>query len=164
MVREDGVARHREDAVTAFNRAWELIETEGRTRAQDREMLSAAFASRYLWDLAAGGDQEYAVGDWQIAHVAALLGLAELSLRFAGAALATAEENGWSDWRLASMLEGMARACAAAGDAAGRDRHAALAREVLATVDDAHDRELIAGQLDSIPGVGRAGGDAGGAR
>jgi hypothetical protein len=53
------------------------------------------------------------------------------------------------------MLEGMARACAAIDDTPGRDQYAAEARRVLATLEDSNDRELIAAQLASIPGVQR---------
>jgi hypothetical protein len=140
----------RRAAVDAFNEAWALIDLRERTEADDRALLAAAFASRYHWERV-GGDEERAIGDWQIAHAASLMGLPDLALRFAVSALATVEANGWTDWRLASMYEGMARAHAAAGDAAERDRYAALAREVLATVEDAEDRDLIESQLSSIP-------------
>jgi hypothetical protein len=96
------------------------------------------------------------VGDWLIAHVASLEGLGELAHRFASTALDICRANGWSDWRLASALEGMARASAAIGDEHARDRHAAEARRVLATVEDKEDRELIASQLASIPGLAPA--------
>jgi DNA primase len=47
----------------------------------------------------------------------------------------------------------MARASAAVDDDHGRDRYAAEARRVLATLEDKEDRELIASQLASIPGL-----------
>jgi hypothetical protein len=143
---------HRQVAVDSFNAAWELIDLPARTPAQDRELLELAFTSRFHWGVV-GGDEEHMVGDWMIAHVASLEGLGELAHRYASTALDTAREHGWDDWRLASMLEGMARASAAIGDDPGRDRYAAEARRVLATLDDTNDRELIASQLASIPGV-----------
>jgi hypothetical protein len=96
------------------------------------------------------------VGDWLIAHVASLQGLGDLAHRFASTALDLARANGWDDWRLASMLEGMARACAAIDDGPGRDQYAAEARRVLSTLEDSNDRELIAAQLASIPGLQRS--------
>ena len=62
-------------------------------------------------------------------------------------------ENGWSDWRLASCYEAMARAYAAAGDGAGYEHWAAMAREVIGSLEDEEDRELVARQLASIPQV-----------
>src|SRR5947209_3647818 len=111
---------HRETLVAqakaAFNACWDLIDRTDRGRDDDRRMLLAACASRHLWGLV-GGDDEAAVGDWQVAHVVSLLGEAGLALRFAESSLRVTEANGWTDWRLASALEGMARAHAVAGAA-----------------------------------------------
>jgi hypothetical protein len=146
---------HRQVAVDAFNRAWELIDLLGRTPEQERELLALAFTSRYHWGVV-GGDEEAMVGDWLIAHVASLQGFGELALRYASSALDICRANGWTDWRLASMLEGMARAAAVTGDDHARDRYAAEARRVLATVEDEEDRTLIASQLATIPGLAPA--------
>jgi hypothetical protein len=156
MVEEpiDGqVGWHRQVAVETFNQAWELLETPVRSPERDRALLGLAFTSRYHWGVV-GGDEEHMVGDWMIAHVASILGLGSLAERYASSALDTCRVNGWTDWRLASMLEGMARASAAIGDDRGRDRYAAEARRVLETVEDKEDRELIASQIASIPGMG----------
>jgi hypothetical protein len=146
---------HRQVAVDAFNRAWELIDLLGRTPEQERELLALAFTSRYHWGVV-GGDEEAMVGDWLIAHVASLQGLGEVAHRSASSALDICRANGWTDWRLASMLEGMARASAVTGDDHARDRYAAEARRVLATVEDEEDRTLIASQLATIPGLAPA--------
>jgi hypothetical protein len=138
------------EAIAAFNRAWELIELTERSPADDAEMLAAAFASRYLWE-SVGGDEQRAVGDWQIAHVASWIGYGDLALSRAASALQRVEQNGWTDWRLASCYEGMARAHAAAGDAAGYEHWAALAREAIDSLEDEEDRDLVASQLASIP-------------
>jgi len=147
------VGWHRQVAVETFNHAWELLETPVRSPERDRALLGLAFTSRYHWGVV-GGDEEQMVGDWMIGHVASILGFGTLAERYASSALDTCRANGWTDWRLASMLEGMARASAAIGDAIGRDRYAAEARRVLATVEDKEDRELIASQLATIPGIG----------
>jgi hypothetical protein len=144
------IAARRQEAVAAFNRAWELIELAERTPADEEEMLGAAFTSRWLWELV-GGDEQCAVGDWQVAHVASLLGYADLSLRWARRALERVEQNGWTDWRLASAYEGVARACAAGGDWAESEHWSQRCRQVLAGLDDEEDRDLIASQLASIP-------------
>ncbi len=139
-------------AKKSFNHTWDLIDNPERTADEARQMLVGAAASRYLWE-EVGGDQQRVVGDWQIAHVLTLLGNGDIALLFATEALRRTEANGWNDWRRASCLEGIARAHAARGDAAERDRYAALCREALEVVDDAEDRDLIASQLASIPGV-----------
>lgn len=141
-------------AAKAFNEAWELIERTDRTPEDDARMLVAATASRYLWGLV-GGAEQAAVGDWQIAHVASLMGDPGLARMFAVSSLATVEANGWTDWRLASALEGMARAAAVAGEARERETYAARCRAALETVEK-DDRELIASQLQTVPGLGTA--------
>jgi len=143
--------RHRQMGAATFNRAWELIEKPNRSPEEDAEMLATTFASRYHW-AQVGGDEQRATGEWQIAHIASLLHLPDLALRYARSTLEVTERNGWGDWRLASAYEGMARAHAAAGDAAERDRHVALSKEILETVEDPEDRNQIAEQLQTVPG------------
>ena len=63
---DDGAGR-RLQAIAAFNHAWDLIVLPERTQREDDEMLASAFASRYLWETI-GGDEQRAVGDWQIAR------------------------------------------------------------------------------------------------
>ena len=76
-----------------------------------------------------------------------------MALKYATRALATAEAEGWDDWRRASMLEGMARAHAAVGDAAGRAAFVDQARAAVEAIADPEDRELIASQLATVPDV-----------
>lgn len=133
-----------------FNRTWELIEKPDRTGDEDVEMLLCAMASRWHWG-EIGGSEPVATGDWQVAHVASLLGLGELAVTFAKRHLASALDERWDGWRLASAYEGMARACAALGDAAGLARHYAEAEAALAHEPDEDDRAVIESQLATIP-------------
>jgi|HubBroStandDraft_1064217.scaffolds.fasta_scaffold33834_3 hypothetical protein len=139
-------------AKAAFNGAWDLIDLAERTPEQEREMLLSAAASRYLWAAAGGegGEQALAIGDWQVAHVLSLMGAGDLALKFASAALDRVRANGWTDWRLASAEEGMARAYAAIGDRDARDRHAQACRHLLTSLE-AEDQEIIGGQLATVP-------------
>ncbi|MDQ1710126.1 MAG: MerR family transcriptional regulator, thiopeptide resistance regulator [Frankiaceae bacterium] len=134
-----------------FNETWTLIENDARSSDDDRAMLTKACASRELWsDI--GGPAELVTADWQIAHVASLLGHASLALDFATAAYERAAAS--SDipaWLLASACEGLARAHAVAGHDAERDSWIGKANDALATEDDAEDRELIESQIATIP-------------
>lgn len=145
----DDAGLHREFAVSCFNGAWDLIDSENRTAADDTEMLLLSMTSRWHW-AHAGGPEQIATGDWQVSHVASLLGLGDLALRFAQAALEAATAEGWDGWRLASMHEGMARALSVTGDAEGRDWHIAMAEEALSRETDEEDRRIIADQLATI--------------
>ena len=152
MTGEVTEAQHTDLAKALFNRAWHLIDAPARNEDDDVAMLLAAAASRWHWG-EVGSTQEVATSDWQVAHVAALLGLADLSVWFAGRSLASAEAEGWTGWRLASAHEGMARAFAAAGDADGRARHVQLANDALAGEPDADDRAVVEEQLATVPEV-----------
>jgi len=132
-----------------FNQAWDLIDKSGRTPAEDRRLLTLSMASRALWD-DVGADEQWITGDWQVAHVAALTGYADLALDFAAAAYERAARADVPMWLKASTCEGLARAHAAAGHDAERDAWVLKARELLEQVDDADDRAVIEGQLSTI--------------
>lgn len=147
---DDDSAWHRRFAADLFNRTWDLMDMPSRSPAQDSEMLTAAFASRHHWGVV-GTVENRITGDWQIARVSSLLGMADLALRFAGGAAEAAHAEGWTGWRLASVYEGMARAHACAGARAERDRYVGLAEKALAEEPDADDRDEIARQLATVP-------------
>lgn len=148
---DDSSAWHRRFAVEQFNRTWDLIDKPDRTTDDDLDMILAATTSRWHW-AQVGEAENVATGDWQVAHVASLLGHGDLAQSFAKRNLRTALAEGWSGWRLASAHEGMARACAAVGDPAGRDRHVSAAGQALADEDDPESAQLVAEQLRTIPG------------
>jgi hypothetical protein len=147
----DDATWHRIFAASAFNQAWDQIEKPKRTGDEDAAMLMATFASRYHWEVV-GTEENKVVGDWQIAHVASLLGLAPVAMRFARTALDRAVEQGFEGWLLASCHEGMARAHACSGNDAERDRHIRTASRLLDDVDDPGEKNLVESQLASVPG------------
>jgi hypothetical protein len=144
-------AEHRELAIGYFNAAWTLIDTPDRTTEQTHELLTLTFASRQHWVEAGGDDSKLAIADWQIAHAASLVGLPELALRFAQAAVTRTVAGDLPLWMHASAHEGLARAYAAAGDRAGYEREADVTRTLLESVTDAEDREIVESQLANIP-------------
>lgn len=158
----DSAEFHRKVAARLFNATWDLIDKADRDAAEDVEMLSTAVTSRWHWTQV-GTAEQIATGDWQVAHVFSLLGYGGPAVSFARRHLAAAIAEGWDGWRLASAHEGMARACAVAGDAAGRADHLAAASEALGREPDDEDREAITAQLASVPEVtsldGQRGGD-----
>ena len=137
-------------ATSLYAEAWKLAEASSRTVEDDRRMLTCAFASRLHWE-GIGTDLNLAIGDWMIAHVASCLGYADVALAFATAAYERTSRVEMPAWMKASAAEGMARAHAAASDATERDRYLTEARAGLEAIDDAEDRELIAGQIATVP-------------
>jgi len=149
----DGAA-HRRLGVDLFNHTWTLIEKPDRTPGETDEMIHAAHASRYHWSKA-GTTVNLGRGEWQIARVYSVLRRAEPALWHAGrclayveAAVAAGEAEAWD---LPAAREAMARAAAVAGDEAEAIRWRDLAREALAAIEDPADRELIEGDLATLP-------------
>lgn len=143
--------QHRAIAVATFNQAQELLHVR-RTDAEDHTLLTAAFASRHHW-LAIGGPAEFAIADWLVSRAAAATGHATLSLQFAHSALQVGDvedDTEFPAWLRASLLEGLARAHAAAGDATQRDEYIAQARAMLQLESDAADAALIEAQLAEL--------------
>lgn len=148
------VAVHRRLGVDLFNHTWTLIEKADRTPAETDEMIHAAHASRYHWSKA-GTTANLARGEWQVGRVYAILGRAEPAmwhaercLAYAEAATAAGEAD---DWDLAAAYEGLARACAVAGNGVASADWRARARAALADIKDPGDREVIEGDLATIP-------------
>ena len=135
-----------------FNFTWTLLEKEDRSADDVDRMIHAAHASRLHWD-AIGLVVNRARGEWLCSRVYATLGRAEPALWHAERGLAILETggDGIEDWDLPFAYEALARAHAVGGDleaALGwRDR----ARSALAAVADAEERELIEGDLATLP-------------
>lgn len=146
----EAVGAHRSFAVAAFNAAWQLVDSPQRSAADDRQMLTLAFASRWHWG-EVGTPENKVIADWQVGHVASLVGNAPLALEFARAAYDAARADDLPDWLRASTAEGLARAHACAGDRTSYETCAAEARQLVEQLDDEEDRELILGQLATIP-------------
>jgi hypothetical protein len=139
---------NRQIAVSTFNASWELLE-RARTPEEDLELLEVALASRYHWRHE-GGERQRCIADWMASRCFAELGDGAMALRFALAA----REGTPSDapaWMQASVLEGLARAHAANGDAAARDDVLARAWLALADEPDPEERAIIEGQLATVP-------------
>jgi hypothetical protein len=145
---------HQVQAIAYFNAAWDLIDASERSAEEDRDMLTLAAASRQHWIDAGGTAEKLTVADWQIAHAASQLGLADVALVFARAAVDRAESNDLPTWLKASAHEGLARAHATAGDRASFTYEADLARALLEKVADPEDKALVETQLASIPAPG----------
>ena len=144
----DGEAE-RKLAASLFNDVWSLLEAEPRTPEQDDELIHAAHASRYHWGVV-GDPVNLARGEWQCSRVYAVLHRAEPALWHARRCLELCEQHAVGDFDLAFAHEALARGHAVAGDAAARDRHAALAREAAVRIAEDEDRELLLADLATL--------------
>ena len=137
-------------AKALYNRVWELLEKGDRTAADDEELVHTAHASRHFWT-AVGTEKNRSIGDWQVSRVYSTLGRGEPAVHHARRALQHAQGVEGETWLLASAYEGLARAYAVAGDRAAAVEWKAKAVARLAEVDDADDREIVEGDLATLP-------------
>jgi DNA-binding transcriptional MerR regulator len=145
-------ATHRRLAVALFNHVWTLLERPDRSPAEVDEMIHAAHASRYHWSLAEGAlSINLGRGEWQCSRVYAVLGRGEPALWHAKRCLAHAQGDGAEDWDLAAAYESMARASAVAGDPGAAADWKAKAIAALATIADPAEREVIEGDVATLP-------------
>ena len=139
-------------AADLYNHTWTLLEKPDRTPAEDDEMIHSAHASRFHWgEVGVGEPVNLARGEWQCSRVYAVLGRAEPALWHARRCLAINEANGGADWDIASAYEAMARAHLAAGDLAEVAVWKAKATAALDGIADKDDRDLIEGDLATLP-------------
>lgn len=145
-------ATHRALGVALFNHVWTLLEKPDRTPAETDEMIHAAHASRFHWSRAEGGETvNLARGEWQCSRVYAVLGRGEPALWHARRCVAINEASGTADWDIASAYEAMARASAVTGDPVAAADWKARATAALDGIADKDDREVIEGDLSTLP-------------
>jgi DNA-binding transcriptional MerR regulator len=115
-------------------------------------MIHAAHASRLHWDVI-GLPANRARGEWLCSRVYATLGRGEPAVWHAQRALAILEAGGEGieDWDLPAVYEALARAHAVAGSREEAEAWRSRAREAVAAIAGAEDRELIEGDLATIP-------------
>jgi hypothetical protein len=138
-----------------FNATWTLLEKENRSQEDDDTMLHMAHASRHHWGASRPPAVNLARGEWQCSRVYAVLGRAEPCLHHAQRVLDICADNGIGDWDLAFAYEALARGYAVAGDA---ERARSFTEHALAAAEDIStdaDRELVLGDLETIPGQPR---------
>src|SRR3989440_9750740 len=116
---------HRRLGVDLFNKTWTLLEKEGRTPADDDELIHCAHASAYHW-VQVGTPANRARSEWQCSRVYAILERVEPALHHARRCLELVEANpeAMAAFDLPAAYEAMARAHMVAGDIEERRRYA----------------------------------------
>ena len=142
---------HRALGTGLFNRSWDLLEIEGRTAAQDDELVDTAHASAWHWRQV-GNVAHVARGHWLCSRVYAVLGRGEAAVLHARRAneILEAGGEGIEDWDAAAAAEAMARALAVHGDADGAVEWKARCADLLGGIADAADRSVIERDLATL--------------
>ncbi|MGH8871303.1 MAG: hypothetical protein ACRDWS_04955 [Acidimicrobiia bacterium] len=140
---------HRTFAPMAFNQTWSLLDIAEPTREEEEQMLAAAFAQRYHW-YEVGTPRHRAISDWQISRVAAVLGYAELALRFGERSLAVCLDNDLDAFVTGFAHEAIARAAAEVDDVEMFTEHLEAAKEKLTEIEDPEDRDVLEADLTEM--------------
>ena len=148
---EDDVELHTRLGKELFNRVWDLLNLDGRTAAQDAEMIHTTHASAYHWAQVGEGPR-LARAEWQCSWAYSELGRPEPALYHAHRCEALCTENAdeLEDFDLPAMHEAFARAHLVAGNREEALHRLRLATDLCAQIADPDDREIIQAQIDSI--------------
>ncbi len=135
-----------------FNDTWTFMDKAERSEDEIDAMIHCCHASFHHWSRVADATPtNRAVGYWQLARVYAVAGRAAGAQRYAQRCLAASQAPGAEAWVVGSAHEAVARAAALRGDRAARDRHLAEARAIVALVSDAETKEILEGDIESVP-------------
>ena len=142
-------AQHRKLAVSLFNGTWRLLEKKRRTPEEDLRMIHMAHASVHHW-LAAGKAPNWAIGEWQVSRVYAVLRRPEPALYHAKRCFAVCRKAGLRDFYLAYACEALTRAFLVAGRRREARRFFELAKRAGKAIKEEDDRKLFEQDLKTI--------------
>jgi len=147
---EDIAAWQRRLAAQANNRAWELAESRLRTPEEDEDMLQAAHAAMYFWKRV--GDASHRAHAAQlVAHVYALLRLPNPARHYLAQSQPCFLQQPCAAWEQALAHAVAAHVAAVAGEPTAHLQHYREAERLLATLDNAEERDMLNATLRVIP-------------
>lgn len=140
---------HRFFAADFFNKCWDYIDKADRTPADDLQMIHLAHASRTHWQ-AIGTPDNFAVGDWQISRVYAILNYPAQALIYGQSCLDVCLDNGIEGFNLGFAYEALARAEFLQGNLDNCQKYIDLGKKEAAKVQKSEDREYLLSELNNI--------------
>lgn len=149
VVSDDMAHWHKTLGPMAFNRAWELLDQPELTLDEEDEMLSTTFAQRYHW-YEVGDPRNWAIADWQVSRVTAVLGYADLARRFGLRSLEVARTHNLGPFLEGFAHEAIARAAAVVDDIETFTEQLNLARALVGAIEDDDERETLQADLDQM--------------
>ncbi len=137
---------HRTMAPIAFNRAWELLDRSDLDSEEEEEMLAAAFAQRHHW-YEIGEPRNWAIADWQVSRVTAVVGQADLARRFGLRSLEVAQAHNLGPFLEGFAHEAIARAAAVVDDVETFTEHLNAAKALVGAIEDDEERHTLESDL-----------------
>lgn len=140
---------HLKLAQELFNQAWELLDREERTPEEDELMVHTSHASRYHWSCV-GNAQNFAIGDWQLSRIYAMLDRPEPASWYAGLSIETCVVNDLDPFYTAYGYEALARAFAIGGEVKFARDALAEAGKYLTQVTEPESKQALKADLDDV--------------
>ena len=147
---EDVAVWQRRLASQANNRAWTLAEMPGRSAEQGEQMLHAAHAAMYFWNIV-GTPSQHAHAALLLAHVYALLKLPEPAAHYLSRSLPHLTQRESAPWERAFAHAVAANVASAERNAAAHAKHYSEAMAAAAQMTDPETRELFNATLRVVP-------------
>ena len=151
---EDLALWQRRLASQANNRAWALAEALHRSPEEDEEMLHAAHAAIYFWNII-GKPSNHAHAAQLLAHVCALLKLPQQAAHYLSKSLPYFMQNDCSPSEVAFAHAVAANVAYAVGDPESHAMHYSQAQAAIAHVSNAEERKIFEATLRVIPAPSR---------
>ena len=140
----------------ANNRAWALSEQPSRTAVEDEEMLHAAHAAMYFWNIVGtGNDRAHAAQ--LLALVCAKLKLPDPASRYETMSAPIFLSGQAEPWEQALAHAVAAQVAEATGNEAAHRRHYREVVEQVAALPDPEDRKILEATLRALPRPGQQG-------
>ena len=140
---------HRLCARALYDRCWEQARRTDRSAEDDQALLNMAHASLWHWRVV-GLPVNLARGEWMLARVNALLGLAESARHHAENSLALCDAHQLPEHDRALAHEAIARACAIGSEPEGVASHVQYGLAAAGAVPDPSEREWVLRNLGSV--------------
>ncbi|RVT47482.1 hypothetical protein [Rubrivivax albus] len=147
---EDVALWQRRLASQANNRAWSLSEQQSRTSEEDEEMLQAAHAAMYFWNIV-GNANNKAHAAQLLAHVYASLKLPNPAAHYLAKSQPILMAEAAEPWERALAHAVAANVASAAGQAAKHAEHYRFAVEQVAALPDAEERAILEATVRVLP-------------
>jgi hypothetical protein len=144
-------AAHRYFSTECFNRAWDLIDQEERTPAEEDEMLNLSIASLWHWTQRPDcTKKELSLGFWQVSRIYAITGRPENAVWYAERCLDVTEDAELPPFYLGYAYEALARAAMAGRNKRQAMEYIAQARALAQQEQSEEDRQLLLDDLATI--------------
>ena len=137
-------------ASQANNRAWTLSEQRSRTPEEDEEMLQAAHAAMYFWNIV-GNASNKAHAAQLLAHAYATLKLPNPAAYYLAKSQPVFMAEAAEPWERALAHAVAANVACASGQAAVHAEHYRQASEQVAALSDAEERAILEATLRVLP-------------